>query len=79
MSGCSIYYIHLKSFLVCVILLKTVRARVNYQWLCWHSVIWEHKIAKILELNCKRQTTVCLTVSEIGGGKWRPGENKDTA
>lgn len=23
--------------------------------------------------------SVCLTVSEIGGGKWRLGENKDTA
>ena len=30
-------------------------------------------------LPCKREMTVCLTVSEIGGGKWHPVENKDTA
>lgn len=73
-------YVHLRSFWFCVILWKKktqVSACINFQWLHYRR-IWHGKNMRPELLPCKRKMSVCLTVSGIGWGKRRPGENKDT-
>lgn len=81
-KGNTTRYIHLKSFRFCVILLKKVSACIScpvFALAPGYLRPWNGRNSGAELLPCKRQMTVCLTVSETGGGKWRPGENEDTA